>query len=405
MLVALSDDRASHWHGPGMGYQSAGTVYWRHRYNSDTSWDSHSSTPYATLLDAVEGGMKYGRSGGTLEGMPNHLRHFVLWNFQHTGTAVTDYDFWRTDPNNRDRYLNPIIVGFHGSDSTFVTSHLELLESLGSAVEPESLFEAQLALRHGAVPAWLENAKVEWDLLRDGGDGLLASPAANSVHAPYESIALELALPSGTPPLISQVRYEENGSAPIVETASSPFASAWTSVPPGTYSVSAQLDMASGWKLGTNSAVVYVGYLPQPEIIPAAVSASGAQSPNDPENVLDGDLGTRWSAEGDGEWIAFDLGSVKEVNRIDVSWYQGDARTSSFDIDLSDDGTTWRPALSTWSSLGTELQTNYFTGGPARHVRLTGHGNTVNAWNSITEVELFAPVASNTAAMGDWAIF
>ena len=31
--------------------------------------------------------------------------------------------------------------------------------------------------------------------------------------------------------------------------------------------------------------------------------ASGSQDPNVPQNTLDGDLGTRWSQEGPGEWI------------------------------------------------------------------------------------------------------
>jgi hypothetical protein len=40
------------------------------------------------------------------------------------------------------------------------------LESNGSPVEPESLFEAQLALRLGKLPIWLNTLHKEWETLR-----------------------------------------------------------------------------------------------------------------------------------------------------------------------------------------------------------------------------------------------
>lgn len=40
-----------------------------------------------------------------------------------------------------------------------------------------------------------------------------------------------------------------------------------------------------------------------------------ANDGNVPANTVDGSLSTRWSAEGDGQWIRYDLGSSKTVER------------------------------------------------------------------------------------------
>lgn len=162
VLFGLIEDTTASHHGPSMGYQSVGTVYWRYKYDPSSSWDSHSGLPYATLLDCVEGGITYGRCGGPQIGLPNHWRHFVLWNFEQTGKALAQYDFWRSGDNKRDRFVLPIIVGLHGKVTTFKKEHLQLLESHGEAVTPKSLFESQLSLRLGGVPSFLQSLIQEW---------------------------------------------------------------------------------------------------------------------------------------------------------------------------------------------------------------------------------------------------
>ncbi|RKT54819.1 polysaccharide lyase family 7 protein [Saccharothrix australiensis] len=107
-------------------------------------------------------------------------------------------------------------------------------------------------------------------------------------------------------------------------------------------------------------------------------------------NVLDDDLGTRWSAEGDGAWIRFDLGAVRTVSALDIAWHKGDTRTSLFDVQTSDDGTAWRTSASGVTSRKTLRQERYdIPDASARYVRIVGHGNSSgNGWNSITEVDV-----------------
>ena len=77
----------------------------------------------------------------------------------------------------------------------------------------------------------------------------------------------------------------------------------------------------------------------------SVLEASSWQEPNVPANTLDGDLGTRWSAQGDGQWITYDLGRSERVESIDIAFYQGNIRTATFDVLLSNDNANWVTAL------------------------------------------------------------
>ncbi len=158
VLIGLVRDKSGFHHGPSLGYQAVGTVYWRFGMLPDQRIDSHSGQPYATLLDRVDGGILYG-NGGPWAGLPHHLRHFTLWNFYTGSTLFDEYDFWK--PGAKTRFVRPIVVGFHGKPVEFVEESLQYIESNGVPVEPESLYEAQLAQRLGIVPAWVDNTKRE----------------------------------------------------------------------------------------------------------------------------------------------------------------------------------------------------------------------------------------------------
>lgn len=118
----------------------------------------------------------------------------------------------------------------------------------------------------------------------------------------------------------------------------------------------------------------------------AGVTAS-ADDGNVPENTLDGDLSTRWSAEGE-QWIEYDLGEVKPVSAVLLAFYNGDQRRARFNLELSADGTEWVRVFDGESS-GNTLQLEMFTFAEtaARYIRFNGSGNSVNAWNSITEAQ------------------
>ncbi len=105
------------------------------------------------------------------------------------------------------------------------------------------------------------------------------------------------------------------------------------------------------------------------------------------ENVLDGNLATRWSAEGDGEYITLDLGQLQVVQSTSIAFYSGDERTAQFEILVGPTADDLRQMYSGTSSGNTlEFETFDFADVPARFVRIVGYGNSENAWNSLTEV-------------------
>lgn len=143
-----------------------------------------------------------------------------------------------------------------------------------------------------------------------------------------------------------------------------------------------------GLLTSTMSVVVptVAGAAPGTPLPVSAVVASGDDG-NVATNTLDGNLATRWSDEGDGVWIQYDLGTARTVGSVSLAWHQGDIRTSSFEIRTSTTGSTWTTVVLRRSSSGTTLQpqNHDFTDTSARYVRVVGYGNTVNDWTSITE--------------------
>src|SRR5437773_3838467 len=130
----------------------------------------------------------------------------------------------------------------------------------------------------------------------------------------------------------------------------------------------------------------------------ASVVASGDDG-NIPQNTLDNNLATRWSASGDGQWIRYDLGAVMAVGPVNIAWYRGTEWASAFDIEVSLDSLTWTRAFTGQSSGQTLQPKRYdFPVVPGRYVRVVGHGQwsgttQLSLWNSITETAIYVSAA------------
>tara|TARA_R110002072_G_scaffold2280_1_gene18809 strand:+ start:15539 stop:17326 length:1788 start_codon:yes stop_codon:yes gene_type:complete len=127
--------------------------------------------------------------------------------------------------------------------------------------------------------------------------------------------------------------------------------------------------------------------LGQQSFAATTVSAS-TNDGNDPMNTIDGNLATRWSAKGDGQWIKFDLGSKQKVDDIDIAFYKGNERYAYFDIELSSNDSSWKQVYTGMSAKNSKLQNFNIADQTARYVRIVGHGNSANTWNSLTEVNI-----------------
>lgn len=116
-------------------------------------------------------------------------------------------------------------------------------------------------------------------------------------------------------------------------------------------------------------------------------------------NAIDSNLETRWSAINIGQSIQFTLKNPDTIKLVKIAWYKGDLRTADFLIQVSSDTLNWKTVY-TGTSSGTtnSLQTVDIPDIAIKYLRIVGLGNSMNTWNSITEVELWgntSPVNSN----------
>ncbi len=119
---------------------------------------------------------------------------------------------------------------------------------------------------------------------------------------------------------------------------------------------------------------------------------NGTHDGHGPENTIDGVTTdeSRWSSNGTGKTITFDLGQNTFSKSMDVTWYKGSSRSSFFDVDTSTDNNSWTSVLASASSSGSNsgFENHNLADSTARYVRITGNGNSSNTWNSIIETKI-----------------
>jgi F5/8 type C domain/Putative metal-binding motif len=121
----------------------------------------------------------------------------------------------------------------------------------------------------------------------------------------------------------------------------------------------------------------------------SAVSASGNQEGNTPQNTLDNNIGTRWSNFGLPSYIQYNLGESQPVCSVDIAWYRGNFRVNTFMISTSNDGVNFTPVFSGKSSGKTMGLERYDIPDTfAKYFRITVLDNTENNWASITIVDI-----------------
>lgn len=122
--------------------------------------------------------------------------------------------------------------------------------------------------------------------------------------------------------------------------------------------------------------------------------AKGGWADFPPENTSDGQITgeSSWRAEGDGQWIQYDMRSAQQVVAVELAFVDGAARRYTFSIETSSDGETRRAVHRGTSSGKTEDFERFdIDGDDARYVRIVGHGNTnqkFKEWINLTEVRI-----------------
>ncbi|WP_030689230.1 family 20 glycosylhydrolase [Streptomyces globisporus] len=88
-------------------------------------------------------------------------------------------------------------------------------------------------------------------------------------------------------------------------------------------------------------------------------------------DAVDGNATTRWvSAYTDDQWLAVDLGAARTIGTVKLAWEA--AYGKDYDIQVSDDGATWRTVAQRRGLTAPVTDTLAFPATTARHVRMRG---------------------------------
>jgi hypothetical protein len=135
-----------------------------------------------------------------------------------------------------------------------------------------------------------------------------------------------------------------------------------------------------------------LGETAEPLKLAATATASSQESATlGAANAVDGSTATRWSsAFSDPQWLRLDLGAVKPINRVVLRWEA--AYSSSYDIELSSDGVAYSKVYA--DTAGNGGVDDLALAGSARYVRLNSYKRATPYGNSLWEVEVYAPDAT-----------
>jgi hypothetical protein len=103
-------------------------------------------------------------------------------------------------------------------------------------------------------------------------------------------------------------------------------------------------------------------------------------------NAVDGNLTTRWSsAFSDPQWLEVDLGAVYDIHSVVLYWEN--AYATAFQIQVSDNGSTWADLYPTIS--GYEGKQTLPVSGSGRYVRMYGTKRSTQYGYSLFEFQVF----------------
>jgi hypothetical protein len=110
-------------------------------------------------------------------------------------------------------------------------------------------------------------------------------------------------------------------------------------------------------------------------------------------NAVDGNLRTRWSsAWSDPQWLEVDLGATHTISKVVLYWER--AYAAAFQIQVSDNGTTWTDIYSTTTSIGGNQ--TLLVNGTGRYVRMYGTKRATTYGYSLWEFQVFGDLAASS---------
>jgi hypothetical protein len=306
-------------------------------------------------------------------------RSFAVVRFGGDGTGETD---------GRYRFANNTVIVAPGSTAAV----FRLFDGIESIEMHNNVFVRQ----GGGAPTILRTVEAEWT----SGAAVIAGrnnwvPTGTAVPSQWTAtrsgadpglvnIAARQLWPTSSSPLVNA--GADTTASPPGYPFPSPLPRPTIMPPRGTIEAILPRPVVGTIDIGAYE----VGSAPPSCATTAAVGATAStqEAANPAGNAIDGSLATRWSGLGDGATLTVDLGGARELCSLAIAWYRGDARSARFDVQLSATGASYTTVYSGSSSGATVALESVPVAATAgvRYVRIVGHGNSENLWNSITEV-------------------
>ena len=116
-------------------------------------------------------------------------------------------------------------------------------------------------------------------------------------------------------------------------------------------------------------------------------TASSVENADFPaQDAVDGNQGTRWSsAFSDPQWLEVDLGSTQSICQVVLNWET--AYATGFQIQTSNDGSTWTPIYTTTTGTGGNQTLN--VSGSGRYIRMYGTARDTQYGYSLWEFQVY----------------
>ena len=126
------------------------------------------------------------------------------------------------------------------------------------------------------------------------------------------------------------------------------------------------------------------------QITPVSVSDSAHLGDYVPANTLDNNFSSRWTVQGLGQYIQYDLGTIQKIGQVKLAWEK--QHDYAFDILVSSDGAKFvRVGARRTSAANTLRLESFDAAATGRYVRIVGYGYTGQTWISITEAQILGP--------------
>ena len=160
----------------------------------------------------------------------------------------------------------------------------------------------------------------------------------------------------------------------------------------------ATLTVANTWTAQVPATQSFTTTIPPEKYSPVAVSATHSDGSFPPALAIDGNDTTYWDSGvsyGLPQSITVDLGSIQPVPMLTVHFYDLDARTYTYSIDASTDGTNWTPIVTSSTVHGTATH-NFDPAISMRYARVNVTAGSASAIAHIFEITLYKTTTTTT---------